>query len=114
SPNFDVGRAQQRTDLRLGWRNADGHLGIAAYANNVFDQRYVLGVGNYTTDVFGTTYATISPPRQVGVESGSPLLKERVPACAALAIPAPRMPHRGIPRKLCGSAGRAGPLTYLP
>ncbi|UXI68293.1 TonB-dependent receptor [Tahibacter amnicola] len=68
SPNFDVGRAQQRTDLRLGWRNADGHLGIAAYANNVFDQRYVLGVGNYTTDVFGTTYATISPPRQVGVE----------------------------------------------
>jgi hypothetical protein len=30
----------------------------------------VENVGNYTTDVFGTTYATISAPRMYGVELG--------------------------------------------
>ena len=68
SPNFDVGAAQQRTDLRLGWNDASHHWRVAAFATNVFDKRYVEGVGNYTTDVFGTTYATISAPRMYGVE----------------------------------------------
>ncbi|MBN8740109.1 MAG: TonB-dependent receptor [Lysobacterales bacterium 69-70] len=70
SPNFDVGAAQQRTDLRLGWTDAGDHWHAAAFATNLFDKRYVEGVGNYTTDVFGTTYATISPPRMYGVELG--------------------------------------------
>lgn len=68
SPNFDVGEAQQRTDLRVGWNDASDHFRLAAFATNLFDKRYVEGVGNYTTDVFGTTYATISPPRLYGVE----------------------------------------------
>ncbi|HVH33447.1 MAG TPA: TonB-dependent receptor, partial [Tahibacter sp.] len=70
SPNFDVGAAQQRTDLRLGWADAADHWHAAAFATNLFDKRYVENVGNYTTDVFGTTYATISPPRMYGVEVG--------------------------------------------
>ncbi len=70
SPNFDVGAAQQRTDLRLGWTDASEHWHAAAFATNLFDKRYVENVGNYTTDVFGTTYATISAPRLYGVELG--------------------------------------------
>jgi iron complex outermembrane recepter protein len=70
SPNFDVGAAQQRTDLRLGWTDPGRHWRIAAFATNLFDKRYVDGVGNYTTDVFGTTYATITAPRLYGVEVG--------------------------------------------
>ena len=68
SPNFDTGAAQQRTDARLDWRSADGHWGIALFANNVFDKRYVTGVNNISTSVFGTPYASISPPRMVGIE----------------------------------------------
>jgi len=70
SPNFDVGAAQQRTDLRLGWTDTSQHWRVAAFATNLFDKRYVENVGNYTTDVFGTTYATISAPRMYGVELG--------------------------------------------
>ncbi|WP_313914560.1 TonB-dependent receptor [Tahibacter sp.] len=70
SPNFDVGAAQQRTDLRLGWTDESRHWRVAAFATNLFDKRYVENVGNYTTDVFGTTYATISAPRMYGVELG--------------------------------------------
>lgn len=70
SPNFDVGAAQQRTDLRLGWTDASEHWRLGAFATNLFDKRYVENVGNYTTDVFGTTYATISAPRMYGVEVG--------------------------------------------
>lgn len=70
SPNFDVGAAQQRSDLRLGWSDPQRHWRVAAFATNLFDKRYVENVGNYTTDVFGTTYATISAPRLYGVEVG--------------------------------------------
>jgi iron complex outermembrane recepter protein len=68
SPNFSVGRAQQRTDLRLQWRSADGRWELGLYGNNVFDKRYVTDVNNLTTDVFGTPFANISPPRSYGVE----------------------------------------------
>ncbi|KRF02004.1 TonB-dependent receptor [Frateuria sp. Soil773] len=68
SPNFDNGAAQQRTDARLDWSSAGDHWGVALYANNVFDKRYVTGVSNITSSVFGTPYATITPPRMWGVE----------------------------------------------
>ncbi|MDO1529994.1 TonB-dependent receptor [Fulvimonas sp. R45] len=68
SPNFSVGAAQQRTDARLGWNAADDHWGVALYASNLFNQRYVTGVNNITESVFGTPYASITPPRTWGVE----------------------------------------------
>ncbi len=68
SPNFTTGSSQQRTDARLDWNAASGHWGVAVYANNVFDQRYVTGVSNISASVFGTPYASITPPRMWGVE----------------------------------------------
>jgi iron complex outermembrane receptor protein len=68
SPNFDTGVAQQRTDARLDWHAADDQWGVALYANNVFNKRYVTGVNNISTSVFGTPFASITPPRAVGVE----------------------------------------------
>jgi iron complex outermembrane receptor protein len=68
SPNFTVGAAQQRTDARLGWDAAHERWGVALYANNLFNQRYVTGVDNITESVFGTPYANITPPRTWGVE----------------------------------------------
>jgi iron complex outermembrane receptor protein len=34
----------------------------------MFNRRYVLGIGNDSTNDFGTPYATITPPRTYGVE----------------------------------------------
>jgi iron complex outermembrane recepter protein len=56
------------TDARLDWSSANDRWGIAVYANNVFDKRYVTGVSNISASVFGTPYASITPPRMVGVE----------------------------------------------
>jgi hypothetical protein len=40
----------------------------ALYVNNLFDKRYVTGIGNTSASVLGTPYASVNRPRQVGVE----------------------------------------------
>ena len=69
SPNFEVGEDQQRLDVRLAWSSEDDRYGLAAYVTNVLDDQYVTGVNNLTTDTFGTPFASISEPRQWGVEA---------------------------------------------
>ena len=54
--------------MHLQWRSPQETWSVAAYANNVFDNRYVTGLNQYGTTVFGTVGATISEPRQVGLE----------------------------------------------
>jgi iron complex outermembrane receptor protein len=68
SPNFTTNGSQQRTDLRLAWSSPEGRWGAAVYANNLFDNQYVTGVGGLTRDVFGTATGSISTPRMYGVE----------------------------------------------
>ncbi len=68
SPNFDVGEDQHRLDVRLAWSSADDRWGMAAFVTNVFDDQYVTGVNNLTAETFGTPFASISEPRQWGVE----------------------------------------------
>ncbi|WP_266171009.1 TonB-dependent receptor [Dyella subtropica] len=68
SPNFKVGESQQRTDARVDWHSAGDRWGVALYASNLFNNRYVTGVDNISTTVFGTPYANITPPRMWGVE----------------------------------------------
>jgi iron complex outermembrane receptor protein len=68
SPAFRTGEAQNRTDMRVQWSSADGMWGVGLYGNNVFDKRYVTGVNNITASVLGTPFASVSAPRQVGVE----------------------------------------------
>jgi len=68
SPNFVTNGAQNRTGLRPAWTSPQPKWGAAAYANNVFDNQYVTGVGGLTRDVFGTATGSISAPRQYGVE----------------------------------------------
>jgi iron complex outermembrane receptor protein len=68
SPNFKVGEEQNRVDVRLGWSSADDHFGAAAFVTNVFDDQYVSGVNNLTTETFGTPFASITDPRQWGLE----------------------------------------------
>jgi iron complex outermembrane receptor protein len=41
---------------------------VALYANNLFNNRYVTGVNNISTTVFGTPFASITPPRMYGLE----------------------------------------------
>ena len=65
---FKLGTSQQRTDARLDWHTPDQHWGIGLFVNNLFNKRYVLGIGNDSTNDFGTPYATITPPRSYGVE----------------------------------------------
>jgi len=68
SPNFKIGESQQRTDARLDWHAPGDRWGVALYASNLFNNRYVRGVDNISTTVFGTPYASITPPRMWGVE----------------------------------------------
>jgi iron complex outermembrane receptor protein len=65
---FKLGTSQQRTDARLDWHTPDQHWGVGLFVNNLFNKRYVLGIGNDSTNDFGTPYATITPPRTYGVE----------------------------------------------
>ncbi len=66
---FQIGGASNRTDVQLQWRSPQDHWSVAAYANNLFDNRYVTGLQQYGTTVFGTVGATVSEPRQFGVEA---------------------------------------------
>jgi len=66
---FEVGEDTQRLDLRLAWTSAKDAFGVAAYVTNVLDDQYVTGINNITTDTFGTPFASISEPRQWGVEA---------------------------------------------
>lgn len=67
-PAFRIGGASNRTDVFLQWRSPQEFWSIAAYANNVFDNRYVTGLRQYGTTVFGTLGATVSAPRETGLE----------------------------------------------
>jgi iron complex outermembrane receptor protein len=67
-PAFSVGEAQNRTDVRVQWTAQNGHWGMGLYGNNVFDERYVVGVNNISASVLGTPFASISAPREVGIE----------------------------------------------
>ena len=69
SPNFKVGESQQRLDLRAAWTSDSEHWGAAVFVTNVLDDQYVEGVNNLTTGTFGTPFASITPPRQWGVEA---------------------------------------------
>ncbi len=68
SPNFSTGKSIERTDARLGWTSRGGRWGAAFYVNNLFNRRYVTGVNNISTSVFGTPFASITPPRMYGLE----------------------------------------------
>lgn len=67
-PAFTIGEERNRTDLYLRWRSPSTHWSVAAYANNVFDNRYVNGLYTYGTTVVGTTAAGVSEPRFYGME----------------------------------------------
>jgi len=67
---FATGEARNRTDLRVRWTAPGDDLTISAFVNNLFDNQYVEGVNNLTTDTLGTPFATISAPRVWGVELG--------------------------------------------
>ena len=65
---FTLGTSTQRTDARLDWHTPSNSWGVGLFGNNLFNKRYVTGLGNYTASVFGTNYATITPPRVWGLE----------------------------------------------
>ncbi|XLZ67726.1 TonB-dependent receptor [Massilia sp. SR12] len=68
TPRFRTGSATQRTDFRAGYEAASHKWAVALFVNNLFDKRYVTSIGNMTTNLLGTPYAMVNPPRRVGVE----------------------------------------------
>jgi len=65
---FTIGEERNRTDVHLQWRSPQDAWRVAAYANNLFDNRYVNGLAQYGTTVFGTVGAHVSEPRFYGME----------------------------------------------
>jgi iron complex outermembrane receptor protein len=66
---FKLGTPTLRTDLRVGWAAHDVPWSFAFIVNNLFDKRYVTGVSNILTGLFGTPTAGISAPRMYSVEA---------------------------------------------
>lgn len=66
--SFRVGTSRNRTDLRAYWRSPTQRYQIGAFGNNVFNNRYVNGVNNLTTNVLGTPFTSISSPAFYGVD----------------------------------------------
>ncbi|WP_266157506.1 TonB-dependent receptor [Dyella silvatica] len=68
TPAFTLGKAQNRTDLRLGWSSPNAPWSVALFVNNAFNKRYVQSINNISTSILGTPFAYITPPRTWGVE----------------------------------------------
>jgi len=68
TPWFDPSEAQNRTDLRLYWRNANERYQVGFYVNNLFDNQYVTGVNNITATTLGTPFVNLTEPRMWGVD----------------------------------------------
>lgn len=54
-------------NLRFGYDTADGRWNVEAYADNLFDESYIIDAGN-TGGVFGTPTFIAGPPRFYGLE----------------------------------------------
>ncbi|MES2129146.1 MAG: TonB-dependent receptor [Pseudomonadota bacterium] len=67
TPNIKTGTSTVKFDLRMGWDAEDHRWGAALIVNNVFDKRYVTSLGGQTQQ-YGMPYATITPPRAIGLE----------------------------------------------
>lgn len=63
-----VGVSNSRTDLRVQWATDDERITLGAYANNVFDNRYIGGINNLTAATLGTPFASLTQPRFYGVD----------------------------------------------
>jgi len=72
TPAFETGQATNRTDTRLAW-TSHGRVPVtvAAYVNNVFDERYVTGIQTISATTLGTPFTNITAPRFYGVELGA-------------------------------------------
>lgn len=66
---FKLGVPTLRTDFRVGWASANAPWSFAFIVNNLFDKRYVTGVNNILTGLFGTPNARITAPRMWTVEA---------------------------------------------
>jgi iron complex outermembrane receptor protein len=66
--HFNLNAPQKRTDLRIDWTANGGRWGVGLFVNNVFNQRYVIGLGTVSQSVLGTPYAYITAPRMYGAE----------------------------------------------
>ncbi len=63
SSNIYEGAAWTETALRLGWTSSDGKLAVAAFANNIFDNRHLTQVASFV----GFPVGALNTPRVVGV-----------------------------------------------
>ncbi len=56
-------------NLRAGWRSANGRWELTAYANNLFDEQFLIDAGN-TGGSFGIPTFIAGDPRRFGVQAG--------------------------------------------
>jgi iron complex outermembrane receptor protein len=63
SSSIYQGAAWTETALRIGWTSPDGRLGVAAFANNIFDNRHLTQVASFV----GFPVGALNTPRVFGV-----------------------------------------------
>ena len=61
-------RDTKSLNARLSWANDDDTIEIGLWGKNLFDERYVLGLGGLTANVLATPHASINRGREAGVD----------------------------------------------
>jgi iron complex outermembrane receptor protein len=72
TPSFQIGGAQSRVDMRLGWTAPSTKWGVGLIVNNATNQRYVRGPST-TAAQLGEIYTSYTPPRATMVEFSAKL-----------------------------------------
>ncbi|MBS0374104.1 MAG: TonB-dependent receptor [Proteobacteria bacterium] len=65
---FPLGVAENITDARVAWHSPTRKWSVAVYGNNVFDNRYVTGIGGLVAATFGTPTGSVNAPRRYGLD----------------------------------------------
>jgi iron complex outermembrane receptor protein len=68
TPSIMFGNATQHTDGRIAWDAGSHKWGVALYATNLLNKRYITGIDNTSTSVLGTPAGQISAPRIFGFQ----------------------------------------------
>ncbi len=65
---LETGQAQNFTNARITWSNADDDISVSLFARNLFGNRYSNGAGGLTRDTFGTPVSRLTEPSQWGLD----------------------------------------------
>ncbi|TNE65141.1 MAG: TonB-dependent receptor [Alphaproteobacteria bacterium] len=65
---WETGKAENFTNARITWSDADDAFSVSLFARNIFGNRYASGAGGLTIDTFGTPESDLNDPSTYGID----------------------------------------------